>query len=144
MKRFSQVICLLLILSVVLVNPVFATENATRESGYFGSRLAYLYPTPGTQFQVWIEVVSTSTMDKLGASSITVQRSSDNVNWSNMGTYTMSSYTSLVRSNTTHHEAYITCTGASGYYYRAEVTFYAKKGNGTAEYDYTTESIRLS
>lgn len=144
MKRFSQVICLLLILSIILVNPVFATENTTRESGYFGSRLAYLYPTSGSQFQVWIEVVSTSTMDKLGASSITVQCSSDNANWSDVGTYTMSSYTNLIRSKTTHHEAYVTCTGTSGYYYRAEVTFYAKKGNGTAEYDYTTESIRLS
>lgn len=53
-------------------------------------------------------------------------------------------YTNLVASNDFAHETYVTYTATSGYYYRAEVTFYAKKGNGSAEYDYTTESVYVS
>ena len=61
-----------------------------------------------------------------------------------MTTYTKEGYTNLVASNAFHHEAYVTYTGTSGYYYRAQVWFYAKKGNGTAEHSYTTESIYIS
>lgn len=60
-----------------------------------------------------------------------------------MKTYTKESYTNLVASNTVAHSSYITYTGTSGYYYRAYILFYAKKGTGEAEYEYTTDSIKL-
>lgn len=144
MKRFTQFICLLLVISTIMIIPAYAVEEVTpRGSNYFASRLAYLYKTTSTQFQVWIEVTSMSTMDELGASSITVQRSSDNSNWTDMKTYTKESYTQLIGKNTANHEAYVTYTGTSGYYYRAKIWFYAKNSSGTAEYSYTTASIQL-
>lgn len=144
MKRCSQLICLLLVLSTMLTIPVYAAEKPIPwGSNYFSSSLGYLHKTASTQFQVWAEVTAVGTMDKLGASEIVVQRSSDNQNWTDMQTYTKSAYTNLVRESTTHHEAYVTYTGTSGYYYRAEILFYAKKGNGEAEYEYTTDSIKL-
>ena len=144
MKRFIQLICLLLVLSTILVIPATANSSTTWESSYFASRLAYLYPTTGTQFQVWIEVDAIGTMEKLGASSITVQRSSNDSDWTDMKTYTKEAYSNLVVENDFTHETYVTYTGTSGYYYRAKVWFYAKKGNGEAEYSYTTDSIKLS
>lgn len=144
MKRFTQFVCLVLILSTILVNPVFAADNSTWGSSYFGSRLAYLHPTTGTQFQVWIEVVAVGTMEELGASEIIVQRSSDDENWTDMKTYTKEEYTNMVASNAFVHKDYVTYTGTSKNYYRAKVLFYAKKGNGTAEYSYTTESLYIS
>lgn len=145
MKRFVRIICLLLVFSTVLVIPVSAAENISPwGSSYFGSTLSYLHKTSGTTFQVWIEVTTGTTMDKLGASEIIVQRSSDNSNWTDVMTYTKEAYTNMVKSNAFSHKTYVTYTGTSGYYYRAEVTFYAKKGNGTAEYDYTTASVYVS
>lgn len=144
MKRFTQIVCLILVLSMVLVNPVFAQEISTWESNYFGSRLAYLHPTTGTSFRVWIEVEAVRTMDKLGASEITVQRSSNNSTWTDMKTYTKEDYPNLVDDDAFAYETYVTYTGSSGYYYRAKVWFYAERGNGTAEYSYTTESIYVS
>ena len=144
MKRFTQIVCLMLVLSVVLVNPVFAQESSTWQSYYFGSTLAYLYPTSGTQFEVWIEVEAVRTMDKLGASEITVQRSSNNSTWTDMTTYYKADYPNMVKDDAYHYETYVTYTGSSGYYYRAKVWFYAERGNGTAEYSYTTESIYVS
>lgn len=144
MKRFSQIVSLILILSVILVNPVFAQEITPWQSNYFGSTLAYLHPTTGTAFRIWIEVEAVGMMDKLGASEIILQRSSDNSTWTDVKTYSKTVYQNLVASNAFAHEAYVTYTGTSGNYYRAKVWFYAERGNGTAEYSYTTESIYVS
>ena len=144
MKRFAQFVCLLLVLSMILAIPALAIENSTWQSNYFMSHLAYLYPTSGSQFEVWIEVEAVRTMDKLGASEITVQRSSNNSTWTDMKTYTKEDYPNLVDDDAFAYEAYVTYTGSSGYYYRAKVWFYAERGNGTAEYSYTTESIYVS
>lgn len=145
MKRFTQIVCLIMIIAAILVIPVSAEENVQPwGSNYFGSTLAYLHKTTGNQFQIWIEVVAVGTMEKLGASEIVLQRSSDNSNWSDVKTFTKEVYTNLVSSNDFAHEAYVTYTGTSGYYYRAKVEFYAKKGTGYAEYSYTTASIYLS
>lgn len=145
MKRFTQLVCLLLVISTVAVIPVSAEENLTPwGSSYFTSSLSYLHRTTGSQFQIWIEVVAVGQMDKLGASEIVVQRSSDNSNWTDMKTYTKEAYTNLVADNAFTYKAYVTYTGTTGYYYRAKVEFYAKKGTGYAEYSYTTDSIYLS
>lgn len=144
MKRFTQLVSLVLILSVVLVNPVFAQESTTWQSGYFGSSAAYLHPTTGTAFRIWIEVEAVGMMDKLGASEIILQKSSNNSTWTDVKTYSKTVYQNLVASNAFAHEAYVTYTGTSGNYYRAKVWFYAERGNGTAEYSYTTESIYVS
>lgn len=144
MKRFTQIVSLVLVLSLILVNPVCAQENIPWQSNYFGSTLAYLHPTTGTSFRIWIEVEAVRTMDKLGASEIILQRSSNNSTWSDVKTYTKEAYPNLVADDDFTHEAYVTYTGSSGYYYRAKVWFYAERGNGTAEYSYTTESIYVS
>lgn len=144
MGKFIRLVCLLLVLSTVMVMPTLAaTDDMPRGSSYFTSGLGYLHKTHPTIFQVWGEVVAVGTMDKLGMSVITVQRSSDNQNWTDMTTYTKESNSNLVRDNTTSHEAYVTYVGTAGYYYRAKIWFYAKKGTGTAEYSYTTGSILL-
>ena len=144
MKRFVRVICLLLVFSMMLTVPAMAAEEITpRGSSYFASRLAYLHKTTGTQFRIWIEVAALGIMDELGASKIILQRSSDDSTWTDMKTYRSSTYTNLIEYDTGWHDAYVTYTGTSGYYYRAKVTFYAKNSSGTAVYGYTTESIRL-
>lgn len=144
MKRFTRFICFFLILATVLAVPVSAAENATpRGSDYFGSFLAYLYKTSSTSFEAWIEVSAVKTMDELGASSILIQRSSDNENWTDMYTYKKDLYPNLIGEDTGWHDAHVTYSGSTGYYYRAKVWFYAKKDSGTAYYSYTTDSIQL-
>ena len=144
MKKFVRLVCMLLVLSTMMVIPAVAAETTTpRASGYFMSSLGYLHQTHPTIFRAWGEVDAVDVMDKLGMSSITIQRSSDNQNWTDMKTYTKETNTNLVRENTASHEAYVTYVGTAGYYYRAQIWFYAKKGTGTAEYSYTTGSILL-
>lgn len=139
MKRFTQFVCLLLILSTVLVMPAAAATRSIEESSYFMSELSYLVVS-GTDVDIWIEVTAMGTMDELGAKSITVQRSSDKKSWTDMKTYTKEDYPELVTTNTFSHYANVPYTATSGYYYRAKVWFYAKNSKGTGITSYYTDA----
>ena len=142
MKKLTQFVCLLVVLSMVLVFPAAATEVSARGSDYFGSRSCYLYRTSSSSFQVWFDVVAVKRLDELGANQIKVQRSTDGVNWTTVKTYTKADYPNLVAYNTGEHGSYVTYSGAtSGYLYRAYVEFYAKSGSNSAIYISYTSSI---
>ena len=144
MKRFSRIVCMLLAVVMVFAAPAAAIENEnSRASNFFMSSDVYLYQTTSTQFRVWFEVSALGGMDKLGASEIKVQRSSDNENWTTMKTYTMDSYSNMICENTGAHASYVTYTGQTGYYYRAKITLYAENSSGFGEWDRTTSSILL-
>lgn len=134
MRRFTQILCLILIAAAILVVPTLAAQQA---SAFFASHSCYLWKTSGTQFQVWFNVTATGGMDKLGASEILVQSSSDGIDWDDEQTYY-----NLTASNTGYHSGYVTYNGAvSGRYYRARVTFYAENSDGSGEYADNTSSI---
>jgi len=144
MKRVTQAICLILILSMTLAIPSFAAEASTRASNYFMSHSHYLWKVSDTHFQVWFEVAAIGMMDELGASEVKVQRSSDGVNWTTVQTYSMSDYSNMICSNTSAHSSCVDYYGAQpGYYYRGRVDYYAKRGNGSASYTSYTSSITM-
>lgn len=144
MKRFVKCVCLLLAMSLMMAVPVCAAENPnTRGSQFFMASSVYLDPTSGTAFQVWFDITAVGMMDELGAKSITIQRSTDNANWSNVSTYSRYSYSNLICKNTSEHASYITFYGSSGYYYRAYVELYAKDGNSSATVGKYTSSIHF-
>ena len=134
MKRFTQIVCLILVLSLTLAIPVCATSASPWASNYFTARSCYLWDVSSTGFQVWFEVTAKRTMTELGASIVTVQRSSDTVNWTPVKTYYKSDYPQMTTTaGKVAYSGYVTFDEAeSGYYYRANVEFYAKDNNGSA------------
>lgn len=144
MKRISQLICMLLVVALLLAVPAAATENPEpRASNFFMSSDVYLYQTSSTQFQAWFEVSALGIMDKVGASEIKIQESSDDENWTTVKTCTMGNYSNLIRENSGVHASYVSYTGTTGKYYRAKITLYAENSNGTGEWTRYTSSIRL-
>ena len=144
MKRFSRLICMMLAVVMLLAVPAAAAENAEpRASSFFGSTDVYLYKTSSTQFQAWFEVSALYPMDKVGASEIKIQESSDDENWTTVKTYTMDSYSNLICENSGAHASYVTYTGTTGKYYRAKITLYAENSTGFGERIRYTSSILL-
>ena len=144
MKHISKFTCILLALMMLLAVPVSAIEDeSSRASSFFMSSSVYLYPTSNTTFQAWFEVTALHPMDKLGASEIKIQRSSDNENWTTVKTCTMDNYSNLICENTGLHASCVSYTGTSGYYYRARITLYAKDGTASGEVTHYTASILL-
>lgn len=148
MKVFSKFLCMLLVVAMVTTTPVFAAEEVaslaeaadSRSSGYFCCSSVYLYQkySTSTTFEAWFDVGAVGIMDELGASEVRIQRSSDGENWTTMWTYTKEAYPGMIYANTSGHAYGLSYTGTVGYYYRAFVILYAKKGNSYAEmYEYT-------
>lgn len=144
MKRFTRLVCIVLVAVLLLAVPAQAAEvNSSRASYYFGSSCVYLYQISETRFQVWYEVAAVGTMDVLGASVVKVQRSADGNTWTTLSTFTKDEYTDMVRRDTCLFAGCISYTGTVGYYYRAIITLYAKKGTGVGEVTEYTSVLKL-
>lgn len=145
MKRISQIICMILVFATVLSTTALAAEPLEpRGSNYFMSSSVYFWHVSGSQYQIWFDVTSKSSMTELGASQIIVERSTDLVNWEPAGTYYKSSYPQMTTKTTTVDYAnYVTYYPTTGYAYRAIVTLYAKNSSGYGEMDEVTEILDL-
>jgi len=145
MKRFTQLICIVLVFVTVLSTTAFAAETTEpRASMFFRSSSVYFWHVSGTQYQIWFDVTAKNTMTELGASKIIVERSTDEVNWTPVKTYNKANYSQMTTtSGTTRYANYVTYYPTSGYSYRAIVTLYAKNSSGTGEMDETTTILDL-
>lgn len=144
MKRLTQLICMLLVFVTVFSTVALAAEiPAPRASNFFGASSVYFWHVSGDNYQIWFDVTALSTMQKLGASKIKVQRSTDKVNWSTVQTYEMADYSQMIKTNTVRHADCVPFTATDGYYYRAVVTLYAKNSSGTGEMDEDTAILNL-
>ncbi len=141
MKRFSQIVCVILIMVMVLSMTVYAAEPVNpRASYFFGSSSVYFWQSSGNNYQIWFDVTAMNTMSELGVSEIKVKRSTDEVNWETVRTYYKSSYPQMTtKVGTVRYANYVPFTATTGYSYYAEVTLYAKNSSGTGEMiEYTT------
>lgn len=144
MKHISRLICILLSIIMALSVPATAVENAEpRASSYFMSSDVYISMTTSTQFRAWFEVTALGIMEKVGASEVKVQKSSDGESWTTVKTYSMSNYSNMICENTASHASYVTYTGQTGYYYRAKITLYAENSSGIGKWTRYTSSVLL-
>lgn len=145
MKRFTQVVCILLVVAMLLpISALAAEADNSRASNYFTYSSVYFWHVSGSQYQIWFDVSAVSRMTELGTSKIIVERSSDLVDWDPVKTYNKSSYSQMTTTSTTARYAnYVTYYPADGYAYRAVVTLYAKNSSGSAEMTEVTEVLDL-
>lgn len=144
MKRLTQCAIALFLAGCFLVMPAFASEaQADRASNFFISQSASLWKVSGTEFEIWFDVTATKGMDELGVSAIYVEESPNGSDWTDHKTYTKSGYPELIDYGTGAYGSYVSCSGTKGYYYRAQVIFYAKDGENTAKMPTYTYSIQL-
>ena len=145
MKRLSQMICIILVFALCFSTTAFAAEQFTpRASNYFGASSVYFWHVSGNQYQICFDVTAVDTMSELGTSKITVERSTDLVNWTPIKTYYKSSYPQMTTtSGTIHYANYVTYYPADGYAYRAIVELYAKNSTGSAYMTEVTDVLDL-
>lgn len=132
MKEFSRWISVLLVVCVVLTMPVYvkAADNQ-RASLFFAVHDVYIYKTGGNNYKACVDVTATGVMQEIGATSVSIQRSSDGVNWTTIYTFTSEDYPELVAKNTFTHYWEISRTAGSNMCYRLKVVLWAKDYRGT-------------
>ena len=144
MKRFTHCICILLVCVMMFSTTAFAAETAEpKGSSYFMNSSVFLCNVSGNSFEAWFEVTAVSRMEAIGVNYIKIQRSTDGSNWTTVKTYTKESYPHLLDSNSVSHSAGVSYTATGGYYYRAVIQLYAKKGIGSAIMNEYTSKIYI-
>lgn len=139
MKRITQIVCIILIIATVFAIPVAALEYENqRGSNYFMRYSVYLHEVSNSQFEVWFDVTALDIMDEVGVSEIQVQRSTDQVNWTTVKTYTKENYSQMTATNRGSYANCVTYNYTSGYYYSAIVELYAKDGSSYGKMDVAT------
>lgn len=144
MKRFINIVCVLMALVCFLSVPVFADEGSTYSSVFFAAYDSFLRNPSGTIIRIWFDVMGNGTMDEIGASTIVVEQSSDGVQWTAVKTFLKEDYPRMIATDTAFGYNYVVYSGYSGYYYRAYVEFYAKNSRGTGYISDYSEVIYLS
>lgn len=144
MKRFTQMICIVLVFVMVMSTTAFAAEvPETRASNFFTASSVYFWHVSGNSYEIWFDVTAVGTMTELGVSKIVVERSTDEVDWEDVKTYYKADYSQMTKSNTGTYANSVPFTVTQGYSYKAKVTLYAKNSSGTAEMTETTAILDL-
>ena len=133
-----------LCLALILVVPTYASASEIetvqpRASYYLTSYQTYVYPAGSGKVQVWFDVTGTTYMDDLGALSIKLYESTDNVTWTRVKTFLHDDYPSMLDHNDYFHMSHVDYQGVAGRYYKAYVCIWAgKDGGGDTRYLWTS------
>lgn len=133
MKRFIQILSVMMAMAIFLATPAFAAEAVSpRASSFFMSSSVYFDDVAGSRVDVWFDVTALGIMNELGTSKIKVQKSTDLEDWTTVQTYYKEDYSQMTDTNTGRHADCVPFYPTDGYYYRAVVTLYAKNSSGSA------------
>lgn len=140
--KFFRLIAICLVAVMIIPLQAHATTIEIiepRASYYLDSYQAYVYPAGSGEIQVWFSVTADNYMDDLGALSIEIYESTDNVNWTYKETFMHTDYPNMLKENAISHMDCVTYQGVKGRYYKAYVCIWAgKDGGGDTRYYWTS------
>ncbi len=146
-NNFATIRVVAVIMVIALVLPmgigVSAAETVQpRASDYLTSYNAYVYPAGNGKIQVWFTVKGAGYMDTLGALTIRIYESTDNINWTWVKSFSNGNYPSMIGYDDYYHSGHVDYQGVAGRYYKAYVTIWAgKDGDGDTRYFYTSSKL---
>ena len=133
-----------LLLTLVLIVPMGVKAETLdavqpRASYYLDSYNAYIYPAANGKIQAWFTVTGIGYLDSIGALTIQIFQSTDNVNWSWYDAFTHDQNPQMLSYNDNYHSGYVECQGIPGRYYKAYVCIWGgSDGDGDTRYFYTS------
>lgn len=141
-RILSMVMVVAMISCLSCVMTFAQPSGLLRSSNYLDAYSADVSAASGGRIIVGVSVDALGYMTQVGASSITVYKSSDQINWYPVKTYSYTDYPSMMTSGYYYFADAVTYYGTPGYYYMAIVTCYAGNANGHDSRPYTTNGTR--
>ena len=134
-----QVLLVLLCMVILCSVPVHAAE--TRASDRISRTTITLSKASNGDLSIFFSVRATGLMEKIGATSVAIQRSSGS-GWTTEYTFNTSNTPALLTGNTDWHGMALTYTPRfSGVEYRAVVMIYVKDATGASTQQLTSRSV---
>ena len=144
MKKIKRILCAALavcMLTGILTTMASATE---RSSAYLDGYRAFLTAKGNGKVSVTVDVSGRGYMTEIGAETIYIYESTDDVDFTLVATYEAEDYPDMLGSGSFYYETPIIHEGTSGRYYYAVVYAYAGNANGGHSRRYETVSIRAT
>ena len=120
---------------------ISSASASMKSSEYLDSYCISVTAESGGKIIVNVDVDATRTMDEVGATSITIWRSSDGKNFTSVKTYNSDDYPELLGSGLHFNEDVITYYGTPGYYYCASGYCYAGDSRGSDSRHYMSSDV---
>lgn len=139
---FLKIVALLLVTSMVA--PCYARAAAVEPmepmaSYYISSYTSYVCAMGSGRVEVWFSITGVNIMDELGALSILLYESTDQVNWTRVKTFLHEDYSNMLLENDYNHISGVSYQGVAGRYYKAYVGLWAgRNGGGDTRYMWTS------
>lgn len=134
-RRAIRCSIIIIVLAILLSTAVFATMEASHYLTYYNSYIT----RSGNTVKVYIDVVGTGIMDQIGATEIYLyERANSYSSWTLVQTYLSSDpvyASSMIDTNASFKDDYVSYIGNSSYQYKAYVTIYAEKDGGSDSRD---------
>lgn len=130
---FIKVIAI--VLAMALMMPIGATaaeqEAVTpRASYYLSAYTAYVCAMGNGELEIWFDVTGNGPQEYLGALTIFLYESTDNVNWYWVKTFMDTDYDTMLSTNDWHHVNNVEYQGVAGRYYKAYVQIWGGPAEG--------------
>ena len=135
------------IVAVILVMALIAPTSVSAAmpeavmpmaSDYLMGYTAYVCAMGGGKLEIWFEVTGTGFQEYLGALSVRLYESTDNVNWYLVETFLHNNYSQMLATNAWQHINHVDYEGVAGRYYKAYVGIWGGPDDtGDARYIWT-------
>ena len=142
MKQAKRLLCAVLTLCMLASMMTTFAAASERSSAYLNSYRAFLTADGNGKISVTVDVRGTNYMTDIGAETIYIFESTDNVDFTMVATYEAEDYPDMMGSGSLYYETPIVHRGTAGRYYFAVVDVYAGNANGGHTRQYETVSIR--
>ena len=137
-----RLIAMLLVVTLALpvgVNAEAETPVQPRASYFLDSYNAYVYPAGNGLIQVWFTVTGVNYLDELGALTIQIYESPDNINWYRAISFAHDHTSGMLGYDHFYHSGHVDYQGTKGYYYKAYVCIWGgRDGDGDTRYFWTS------
>lgn len=135
-KSLYRIFSLLLPVLLLTTASVYAAEPSDMgiqplSSDYLRKADGFINTTDEGLVRIYFTVTGTEIMDTIGATTITLQQSSNGSSWSTTKIFTSASYPNMLASDKLIYSSYVSYEGSSDMYYRAYITATASKGGGS-------------
>lgn len=143
-SNITRVLCVLLAISLI-TGAASATDDNIQPlaSDYLYAYTAYIIDNGNGDLSVRFSVTGSGIMNQIGASSITLQWSTNERNWYTCKTFEPDNYSQMMGSNRLSYANSVSYDGTEGRYYRASVTFYASDNYGSDSVTISTSPVWL-
>lgn len=146
-NKLTKLLALMLVLALILPVDCLAAQPETVEPYAFTHIFDYggwVTAQGSGKVEAYVYLLAYRDMLDIGAETVQIYESTDNVNWTWKTSYRLRDDPSMMGHNTNFHDVEVVYQGVAGRYYRAHMSILARDASGEETRFFFTSSIQAT